>query len=74
LQASGDAKALELPSMGERGREFFVRTTAKLMDETGLTRANIAALLAAEAERFQDPELLGATMPACLLMMSAAGI
>lgn len=37
------------PQLGARGREYFVRTGARLMDETGATRPAISALFARSA-------------------------
>ncbi|MGN6496527.1 MAG: hypothetical protein ACTHK5_04195 [Tsuneonella sp.] len=64
----------EWPPLATRGREFFVRVSAQLMDDTGRTREQVAADLAAQARQLGDPAALKATMPACLLMLDAAGI
>lgn len=72
LQENGVAMAGQYPPLGERGREFFVRTMAKLIDDTGLSREEISAKLSDEARGFQDREKLSATMPACLLMLETA--
>ena len=37
-QAKGDPAMAEYPALGERGREFFVRSSAQIMDQTGMTR------------------------------------
>jgi hypothetical protein len=74
LQAAGRSEALNYPPMAERGQEFFVRTIAKLIDESALSREAIANQLEQEALVFQDPKQLDATMPACLLMLDTAGL
>lgn len=73
-QAAGDAKALEFPPMAQRGREFFVRASAQLMDEAGVTRTDVAALLQAEAQRQRYTGTTAEIMPACLLLLDASGI
>lgn len=45
-QARGSTLAAGWPVLGTRGREFFVRTGARLMDETGATRPQVQALFA----------------------------
>jgi len=74
LQEAGGSDAQDYPPLGERGREFFVRTIAKLIDDTGLTREQLSTRLAGEAELFRDRDRLSATMPACLLMLDTAGV
>ena len=74
LQEAGVEEAKNYPPLGERGREFFVRTVAKLIDDTGLTREVLSDRLAGEAELFLDKDRLWATMPACLLMLETAGV
>lgn len=74
-QATGDAAALAYPALGERGREFFVRTAARLIDETGLDRDGVARLLSAEAGRLaQEEGALERTMPPCLMLLEASGL
>ncbi|MDP4538366.1 hypothetical protein Q9K01_01825 [Qipengyuania sp. DY56-A-20] len=74
-QAAGDAGALTYPALGKRGREFFVRTAARLIDETGLDRDGVARLLSAEAGRLaQEEGALERTMPACLLLLESSGL
>lgn len=74
-QAAGDAEALTYPALGQRGREFFVRTAAQLIDETGLDRDGVARLLAAEAAQLaQDGDVLDRAMPPCLMLLEASGL
>ena len=67
-QRQGDEAALVYPPVGERGREFFVRTGARLMDETGMTRDAVeAGVILAEGS-------LDEIMPACLMLLDASGL
>ena len=73
-QAKGDPAMTDYPPLGERGREFFVRSSAQLMDETGMDREQIAALLASEIEELRAPGALKDVMPPCLLLLDASGL
>jgi hypothetical protein len=73
-QSMGNAEAKKWPAMEERGREFFVRTTARLMEDTGLTREAVTELMAKEAQNLVDENSLEKVMPACLLMLDASGL
>ncbi|MDG6080152.1 hypothetical protein E3U23_13235 [Erythrobacter litoralis] len=67
----GDA---DWPDLTERGREFFVRSLAQLMDDTGMSREALMQAAAGEAADLQDGENLHQVMPACLLMLNASGL
>lgn len=71
-QVAGDPQAKAWPDLSERGREFFVRSMAQLMDETGRDRAGIATLVNAEAQALTTSGDLHKVMPSCLLMLEAA--
>ncbi len=73
-QANGDRAAQQWPALGTRGREFFVRAMAQLMDASGLDRAGIAQLASKEAEALTASGEVGKVMPSCLLMLEAARI
>ena len=73
-QANGDETALEYPPLAERGREFFVRAGARLMDELGLDREGIQALVSAEAQRLWDEDAIAEVMPACMMLLDASGV
>ncbi|MFN2099721.1 hypothetical protein [Altererythrobacter sp. MF3-039] len=73
-QEIGNADAMQFPKLEERGREFMVQSMAKLMDETGLDRDSVAALLSAEAQSLFDDGRIVETMPACLALLDASGI
>ena len=74
-QANGNTAAQAYPPLAERGREFFVRTAARLMDELQLDRAEISALVSREAQQLWDEEgLLEQVMPSCLALLEASGV
>nr|WP_240048848.1 hypothetical protein [Parerythrobacter lutipelagi] len=73
-QTRGNAKAARFPPLGQRGREFFVRASARLMDETGMDREAVAALLSMEARKLREDDTLEDAMPACLLLLDASGL
>ncbi|MCP5383067.1 MAG: hypothetical protein H6913_00415 [Altererythrobacter sp.] len=73
-QANGNAEALAFPPLATRGREFFVRTSARIMDETGRTREQVAAMLQAEAQKLWDEDMIGEVMPGCMLLLDASGV
>ncbi len=78
-QKRGTPGADTYPPLGARGREFFVRTTARLMDETGAGREVVQALLKQRVEELQrapaesnDPKVtLGGVVRACLPLLDA---
>jgi len=71
-QAEGEAAAKKWPDLSTRGREFFVRAMAQLMDETGRDRAGISQLANAEAQALAASGDVPKIMPSCLLMLEAA--
>lgn len=73
-QSQGNADALKWPVKEAPAREFFVRTTANLMEETGLSREAVTTLMADEAQGLVEGEALEKVMPACLLMLEASGM
>jgi hypothetical protein len=73
-QAKGDATVQQWPALGTRGREFFVRTMAHLMDRSGLDRAGITTLVSSEAEAMVAKGEVDQVMPACLSMLEASGV
>lgn len=64
------------PNLGTRGREFFVRTGARLMDETGATRPAISALFARTAGNLRAdanlPARLESLRQPCLTLLDLA--
>ena len=73
-QAAGDEKALAYPPMAERGQEFFVRFSAGLMDQKGLTREAVAAMLRGEAQKLLSAGEVHQIMPSCLLLLEGSGV
>lgn len=73
-QAKGDAAAQQWPVLGTRGREFFVRALAQLMDTSALDRAGITQLANAEAMALVAKDEIGKVMPWCLLLLEASGV
>jgi hypothetical protein len=73
-QRLGDEAALQYPPLGERGREFFVRASAQVMDESKLDREAIAAQLNAQAVSIIEEGSLEQIMPPCLMLLEASGI
>ena len=79
-QARGLPYAAVYPPLGQRGREFFVRSTAKLMDDTGATRAQVTAmaqrsladLQAGLARAPNRVAALGTIMTPCLSILDGA--
>lgn len=73
-QAKGNAAAKNWPPIEARGREFFVRALAQLMDATGLDRGGISQLVGAEAQALWDRGEVDKVMPSCLVMLEASGV
>jgi hypothetical protein len=71
-QGKGDAAAMRWPELGTRGRAFFVRALARVMDETGLDRDGIAQLARSQAKALRDRGETDQIMPSCLVMLEAA--
>jgi hypothetical protein len=71
-QARGEGR--DWPPLAARGREFFVRSSAQIMDETGRSRDLVALELTREAQALAAPEALAVAMGPCLLLLDASGI
>lgn len=79
-QARGTQWASAFPLLQQRGKEYFVRTGARLMDETGMSRAAVQALVQRQAlavrsdmAKARDPATVFAgTMPLCLNLLETA--
>ncbi len=76
-QARSDKDALTYPALGQRGREFFVRASARVMDDTGMDRDAVAAALMTEAQRLWAAGgftgEIDQIMPSCLLLLDTSG-
>lgn len=53
-QARGDPVAKAYPPLAARGREFFVRASAQLMDELHLTHDQVQAMLQQQVAQLQQ--------------------
>jgi len=81
-QARGAESARAYPALAERGREFFVRASARLMDEQHMSREQVEAALRAEAARFQADSarapdrarFVDGVMQPCLGVLEASGL
>lgn len=71
-QDAGDASAQQYPPLKERGSEFFVRASARVMDEAKLDRNGVSEALKAEAQTLLQGGTLAAIMPACLSALDAS--
>ena len=81
-QRRGIADALAFPPLAERGREYFVRTGAQLMDAHELSREQMDELARAEVQSLQAQSMQAAdpgafvkqVMEPCLLALDASGL
>ena len=81
-QQRGVASAASYPPLAERGREYFVRASVRLMDDLGLTREQVEASLRTEVEGLQtaageaaDPAAyLDSVMRPCLSALETSGL
>ena len=80
-QQRGAASALAYPALGERGREYFVRASVRLMDDLKLTREQVEASLRAEVEELQEASGhaapardIDSVMRPCLSALEASGL
>lgn len=73
-QENGDPETGKWPQIDPRGREYFVRTMARIMDETGIDREAAASLAQREAQKLLDDKQVDAVMPACLILLDASGV
>ena len=74
MQAAGKPAATRWPALGTKGREYFVRVAARIIDETGASRETIQAMAATQAASLQDDAAVAAAMPGCLVLLDAAGV
>lgn len=71
-QARGEAA--EWPPLAGRGREFLVRSSARIMDEAGWSRDLVALKLKEQAAALAEPASLRSAMGPCLLLLDASGL
>lgn len=74
LQQDRRAAAADWPDLQTRGKEFFVRVTAKLMDETGASREAVSARAGQEVAALPSDAAVIAAVPGCLPLLGAAGL
>ena len=74
MQADGKPVATNWPPLDQRGREFFVRTAARIMEETGASRDAIQALAAAQLITLRGDGAVAAAVPGCIVLLDAAGV
>ncbi len=70
-QVRGDPAAAQYPPLKLRGREFFVVTAARLMDDAGLDEAGIKAAAEAEVAALRA-DGTAPLMPFCLALLDAS--
>lgn len=70
-QAKAEPDALAFPPLGQRGREYFVRVAAQMMDQTGATREQLQFMMLREATaiRSEGTKSLSGLMPPCLVLL-----
>lgn len=73
-QATGDPSAAGFPPLATRGREYFIRAVAEVMDSTGLSREALSARLRTIAAALAEPGRIEAAMPICLTSLEASGL
>jgi hypothetical protein len=81
-QQRGLATALAYPPLAERGREYFVRSSVRLMDDLAITREQVEASLRGEvealrkasAEAGEPSDYLDGVMQPCLSALEASGL
>ena len=74
MQQDGKPAAAAWPALATRGREYFVRVYARLLDDTGASRDQLVAMSGAEADALKDDGAVAGAMPVCLQLLDAAGI
>jgi len=69
-QARGEAQMAQYPPLAARGREWFVRLAAQLMDDAGLDQAGVRAATEQAAATLRRTGVTD-VMPACLRALDA---
>ena len=81
-QQRGVASALAYPRLADRGKEYFVRSSARLVDELQVSREQVGVMLRAEVEALQagsmaaenPAQFVDQVMQPCLLSLAASGL
>ena len=71
---SADNGAGPNAGFGNKAREFFVRASVRIMDDTGRSREQVALALRKEAGELVRSETLDAALPPCLAMLETSGL
>ena len=74
LQEEKSLFAAEWPPLGTRGKEYFVRVIARLMDDTKASRETLSAMAMRQVPALGDPKATAAAMPGCLPLLDASGL
>jgi hypothetical protein len=74
MQSEGVAQAAGWPPLGTRGKEYFVRVTARLMDETGASRDALAGIAMQQIPALEGKGAVSEAMSQCLPLLDAAGL
>jgi hypothetical protein len=74
MQVAEEEAGSAYPPMEERGREYFVRTMARLMDETRLDRDELRVVLDREVGEVRAGGMVEEIMPACMVALDASGL
>lgn len=73
-QGAEVSSAQSYPAMEARGKEFFVRSMARVMDDAGLSRDQVAMMVNTHAQALVAEDAVDEAMPACLLLLDASGL
>jgi len=73
-QDHGDEEAQQYPPLAERGMEFFVQSSAQVMDGTGMDIDQLAQALEREGLQMLEDDELDAIMPVCLQLLDQSGL
>lgn len=74
LQDDKSPIAAGWPPLGTRGKEYFVRVTTRLMDDTKASRETLSAMAMRQVPELSSPEATAAAMPGCLPLLDASGL
>lgn len=73
-QQAGEGWAMAYPPLDQRGREFFVRAGAQVMDEALIDSMTLDQVLSSEAQDIAANGQIPALMPICLDLLEQSGL
>ena len=73
LQEQKSPVASGWPDLTARGKEYFVRATAKLMDDTKASRETLTGMVMRQMRTLSVPEEAAKAIPGCLPLLDASG-